>query len=113
MVLISIQALCYDIRPNWLAIRLIKEELSNGWLPWDGSPNPAGASPCWSACVALCNSSTVVVEAPRTQFDSEEHVKDASHVDDVGTRVACRRWAAIQTSVQVFLILTHLPQRSS
>ena len=62
--------------------------------------------------VALCNSSTVVVEAPRTQFDGEEHVKDASHVDDVGTRVACRRWAAIQTLVQVFLIFTHLPQQS-
>lgn len=42
-------------------------------------------------CIALCNSSTVVVEAPGTRFDVVEHVTEASHVDDVGTRVACRR----------------------
>lgn len=114
MARISIQVPWRDLRSNWLAIRLIREELSNRWLPWDGSPNPAGASPCIAShCIALCNSSTVVVEAPGTRFDVVEHVTEASHVDDVGTRVACRRPPMILASVQVLPILTHLPQPTS
>ena len=83
----SCAALIPHIRSNWLAKCLIRTEQSFATLGRFGNTSRR----VLMHCISLCNLSTVVVEAPSARCHAVEHVKEASHVDDVGTRIACRR----------------------